>query len=57
MNLFYFNRAGQQEISSARWYLPQSHAITIKATQGYTANNYQWKYRIGSERRLLQYAG
>ncbi len=48
MNLFYFNRAGQQEISSARWYLPQSHAITIKATQGYTANNYQWKYRIGS---------
>lgn len=48
VNLFYFNRSGQQETSSARFYLPQSHRITIKATQGYPSNVYGWQYQIGS---------
>ena len=48
MNLFYFNRKGQQETDPSRLYLPSSHAITIKATTGYPASVYGWQYRIGS---------
>ncbi len=47
MNLFYFNRAGREETNSAYRYLPSAHAITLKATQGYPANVYGWKYKFG----------
>lgn len=48
VNVFYFNRANQHVTDPAQFYLPESHRIQIKATQGYPAATYQWQYKVGS---------
>lgn len=48
INLYYYNRAGQREVSGSRYYLPQSHQIQVKATAGFPNVIYGWQYQIGS---------
>jgi len=46
LNLFYFDRANQPVTQPEKYYLPEAHRITIKATQGYPAATYQWQYQV-----------
>lgn len=47
VNLYYYNRNNQREIGGEKFYLPQSHRIQVKATQGFPSSVYQWQYQIG----------
>jgi len=49
INLYYYNRKNQKETGGEKFYLPQSHPIQIKATQGFPSSVYQWQYQIGGE--------
>jgi uncharacterized protein (DUF2141 family) len=47
VNIYYYDRSNQRQSETGQHFLPQSHPIQIKATQGFPSVVYGWQYQIG----------